>query len=56
MGKRLLPGPSIYYLAPNSPLFNAACGGDWQTYIKVMRSSALFPANPLFQKRLHSPL
>lgn len=50
MGKRLLPGPSIYYLAPNSPLFNAACGGDWQKYIKVMRSSALFPANPLFQR------
>ncbi len=50
MGKRLLPGPSIYYLAPNSPLFNAACGSDWQKYIKVMRSSALFPANPLFQR------
>ena len=50
MGKRLLPGPSIYYLAPGSPLFNAACGNDWQKYIKVMRSSALYPSNPLFPR------
>ena len=50
MGKRLLPGPSIYYLAPGSPLFNAACGSDWQKYIKVMRSSALYPSNPLFPR------
>lgn len=50
MGKRLLPGPSIYYLAPNSPLFNATIGGNWQEYIKVMRSSALFPSNTLFQR------
>jgi anaerobic magnesium-protoporphyrin IX monomethyl ester cyclase len=50
MGKRLLPGPSVYYLAPGSPLFNAACGNDWQKYIKVMRSSALYPSNPLFPR------
>ena len=57
MGKRLLPGPSIYYLAPRSPLFNAACGSDWQKYIKVMRSSALFPSNPPLSARdNYSPL
>ena len=50
MGKRLLPGPSVYYLAPDSPLFNASIGADWQKYIKVMRSSALFPSNPLFPR------
>jgi anaerobic magnesium-protoporphyrin IX monomethyl ester cyclase len=50
MGKRLLPGPSIYYLAPGSPLFNTAFGNDWQKYTKVMRSSALYPSNPLFPR------
>lgn len=50
MGKRLLPGPSVYYLVPNSSLFNAAIGSDWQRYMKVMRSSALYPSNPLFQR------
>jgi anaerobic magnesium-protoporphyrin IX monomethyl ester cyclase len=50
MGKRLLPGPSVYYLAPGSRLFNTACGSDWQRYIKVMRSSALYPSNPLFPR------
>ena len=50
MGKRLLPGPSVYYLAPGSPLFNASIGNDWQKYIKVMRSSALYPSNPLFPR------
>jgi anaerobic magnesium-protoporphyrin IX monomethyl ester cyclase len=50
MGKRLLPGPSVYYLAPGSPLFNTTIGSDWQKYIKVMRSSALYPSNPLFPR------
>jgi anaerobic magnesium-protoporphyrin IX monomethyl ester cyclase len=50
MGKRLLPGPSVYYLAPGSPLFNGSCGNDWHKYIKVMRSSALYPSNPLFPR------
>jgi anaerobic magnesium-protoporphyrin IX monomethyl ester cyclase len=50
MSKRLLPGPSIYYLAPGSPLFNAAIGSDWQKYIKHMRSSALYPSNALFPR------
>jgi anaerobic magnesium-protoporphyrin IX monomethyl ester cyclase len=51
MGKRLLPGPSVYYLAPGSPLFNSAIGRNWQQYIKVMRSSALYPSNPLFPRK-----
>ena len=50
MGKRLLPGPSVYYLAPGSPLFHDACGNDWQRHMKVMRSSALHPSNPLFPR------
>jgi anaerobic magnesium-protoporphyrin IX monomethyl ester cyclase len=50
MGKRLLPGPSVYYLAPGSPLFNASHHSNWQKYIKVMRSSALYPSNPLFPR------
>jgi len=50
MGKRLLPGPSVYYLAPGSPLFNTSCVNDWQKYLKLMRSSALYPANPLFPR------
>ena len=50
MGKRLLSGPSVYYLAPGSPLFNTTIGSDWQKYIKVMRSSALYPSNPLFPR------
>jgi radical SAM superfamily enzyme YgiQ (UPF0313 family) len=50
MGKRLLPGPSVYYLAPGSPLFNTTIGSDWQKHLKVMRSSALYPSNPLFPR------
>lgn len=50
MGKRLLPGPSIYYLAPGSPLFNASCGNGRQEDLKLMRSSALYPANPSFSR------
>ena len=51
MGKRLLPGPSIYYLAPGSPLFKNGYGDDWRSYIKIMRSSALHSANPLFPSK-----
>ena len=37
MGKRLLPGPSVYYLAPGSPLFNAAM---WQRLAEIYKSHA----------------
>ena len=50
MGKRLLPGPSVYYLAPGSALFDSICGPQWQQHIKDMRSSALFPSSPFFPR------
>ncbi|MEI6154285.1 MAG: cobalamin-dependent protein [Deltaproteobacteria bacterium] len=50
MGKRLLPGPSIFYAAPNTPLFDNFFGNDWERHIKSMRSSFMLPANPLFQR------
>jgi hypothetical protein len=48
MGKRLLLGPSIFYLAPNSEayhLFTADHEGTAQQF-KLMRSSAMVPVNP----------
>jgi anaerobic magnesium-protoporphyrin IX monomethyl ester cyclase len=50
MGKRLLLGPSIFYLAPNTPLFNNFFENDWERHIKSLRSSFMLPANPLFQR------
>jgi len=50
MGKRLLPGPSVYYLAPGSSLFKSACGTDWAKYLKIMRSSVLYPSHALFPR------
>ena len=50
MGKRLLPGPSIFYLAPGSPIFDETTGPDWEGKIKSMRSSAMFPVNPLLPR------
>jgi len=50
MGKRLLPGPSIFYMAPNTPLFDNLFGNDWERRIKSLRSSFMYPANPLFQR------
>jgi hypothetical protein len=48
MGKRLLLGPSIFYLAPNSDtydqLFNV--NGYAGQQFKMMRSSAMVPVNP----------
>jgi hypothetical protein len=50
MGKRLLLGPSIFYLAPNSPLFDSFFSNGKEVNIKSLRSSFMFPANPLFQR------
>jgi radical SAM superfamily enzyme YgiQ (UPF0313 family) len=50
MGKRLLLGPSAFYLAPGSVAFREIVGDAWEPYLKSMRSSALFPANPLFPR------
>jgi anaerobic magnesium-protoporphyrin IX monomethyl ester cyclase len=48
MGRRLLLGPSIFYLAPNSEAyqqFTARNEGSAQQF-KLMRSSAMVPVNP----------
>ena len=50
MGKRVLPGPSIYYPAPGSPLFDLACG-DPASSFKYCRSSVMFEANPAFPRK-----
>jgi len=50
MGKRLLLGPSVFYLAPGSAAFRDTVGDEWEPYIRLMRSSALFPANHLFTR------
>lgn len=50
MGKRVLPGPSIYYPAPGSPLFDLACG-DPALSFKYCRSSVMFEANPAFPRK-----
>ncbi|OPY66177.1 MAG: B12 binding domain protein [Syntrophorhabdus sp. PtaU1.Bin050] len=46
MGKRVLLGPSLFYLAPNSTIFSQMVGEMWEPNIKLMRSSAMVPANP----------
>ncbi len=46
MGKRVLLGPSLFYLAPNSAIFSRMVGDAWEPNIKSMRSSAMVPANP----------
>ncbi len=50
MTRRLLLGPSIFYLAPGSEVFRNSIGDAWEPYVKVMRSSAMFPANPSFSR------
>jgi anaerobic magnesium-protoporphyrin IX monomethyl ester cyclase len=46
MGRRVLPGPSMFYLAPGSAIFEDKVGEDWEQHIKRMRSSAIMPVNP----------
>lgn len=50
MGKRVLPGPSIYYPAPGSPLFNGPCQ-DPSFDLRYCRSSIMFEANPAFPRK-----
>jgi anaerobic magnesium-protoporphyrin IX monomethyl ester cyclase len=50
MGKRVLPGPSIYYPAPGSSLFDVPCG-DPASGFKYCRSSVMFEANPAFPRK-----
>jgi hypothetical protein len=48
MDKRLLLGPSIFYLAPNSDAYgNYTAGhGNAVQHFRIMRSSAMVPVNP----------
>jgi anaerobic magnesium-protoporphyrin IX monomethyl ester cyclase len=50
MGRRLLPGPSIFYLAPGSPIFDERAGEDRGRSVKSLRGSAMFPINPLLPR------
>lgn len=50
MGRRLLLGPSIFYPAPNSPIFKRTVGEEWQPLLTSLRSSAMFPADPMFPR------
>jgi anaerobic magnesium-protoporphyrin IX monomethyl ester cyclase len=50
MGKRCLPGPSLFYLAPNSPLYDDMARDQGDDMFQAMRSSAMFPVNPLLPR------
>jgi radical SAM superfamily enzyme YgiQ (UPF0313 family) len=50
MGKRVLLGPSIFYLAPGSRIFNESSGGLREEDIKTLRSSYMLPVNPLLPR------
>jgi anaerobic magnesium-protoporphyrin IX monomethyl ester cyclase len=50
MGKRLLPGPSIFYFAPGSPMFDKNMSNNEDGRLKSMRSSAMTEVNPLFPR------
>jgi anaerobic magnesium-protoporphyrin IX monomethyl ester cyclase len=49
MGKRLLPGPSIYYPAPGSALFDEM-RADPASHFRYCRSSVMFEASPAFPR------
>ena len=50
MGKRLLPGPSVFYLAPGSPLFDTAGANNQDLAMRSLRSSYMMEVNPLFPR------
>ena len=50
MGKRLLPGPSMFYLAPGSPFFDKAGANDQGPDMRSLRSSYMMEVNPLFPR------
>ncbi len=50
MEKRLLLGPSIFYLAPNTAFFKNYFNDSNGINMKLFRSSLMFPANPLFKR------
>jgi anaerobic magnesium-protoporphyrin IX monomethyl ester cyclase len=50
MERRLLLGPSIFYLAPGSPLCPTAGSEEKGVAFENMRSSFMYPINPLFSR------
>lgn len=51
MGRRLLLGPSIFYPAPGSSAFDELSSSHgWNQDFRICRSSAMWPANPLFPR------
>ena len=50
MGHRVLLGPSIFYLAPGSPM--AASAAEIDIPLRYMRSSVMLPVNPLFPRQV----
>jgi len=52
MGKRLLPGPSIFYFAPGSPVFDKNFNNNPEGHLKSMRSSSMTEVNPLFPRNV----
>ena len=52
MDKRLLLGPSLFYLAPGSPLHRAEAGRGEELPFRSMRSSIMLPFNPLFPRNI----
>jgi anaerobic magnesium-protoporphyrin IX monomethyl ester cyclase len=54
MSNRLLLGPSMFYLAPGSATFKEMFGNAqrlWEPHVEMLRSSAMFPWNPLFPRK-----
>jgi len=52
MGKRVLLGPSLFYLAPGSPLHAEGAGHREEIPFSSMRSSIMLPFNPLFPRTM----
>jgi len=52
MARRLLLGPSLFYLSPGSPLHRTAEEEGKGVPFRFMRSSAMLPFNPLFPRRV----
>ncbi len=46
MGKRMLLGPSIFYLAPGSRIYDESSDGFRDKDVKTLRSSYMLPINP----------
>ena len=50
MDKRLLLGPSVFYLSPGSPLQRIARKRRERRPFRSMRSSVMLPFNPMFPR------